>query len=238
MDAENRLIVLESDPPVRKKTRRIDDAYAALKSKIMNNELAPGYLGTEVEIAQQLGMSRTPVHEALVRLQGDGFVALRGGVQVLPISARDLHEIYGLLNCLEPAAVEMLAQRGLPEEHPLFRELRDCMAIMEDAVQPPHWDSARWAAADERFHRLLLEHCGNARLARAAFAVWDLSQRARMTTLKLRPLPVRSNEGHRDVYAAIVRHDAEAAWHIFRAHRSESTRELEKLLRRFNLNSF
>ena len=66
----------------------VDGAYEALKEAIRNNVFAPGYQGSEQEIASQLGMSRTPVHEAIIRLQEEGLVRVlpRRGVVVCAIS--------------------------------------------------------------------------------------------------------------------------------------------------------
>src|SRR5215210_774150 len=61
-----------------KKPSLVEDAYRALKDAIRNNVFPPGYQGSEQEIALRLGMSRTPVHEAIIRLQEDGLVLQPG----------------------------------------------------------------------------------------------------------------------------------------------------------------
>ena len=78
-----------------KKPSLVDDAYRKLKDAIRENEFPPGYQGSEQEIASRLGMSRTPVHEAVIRLQEEGLVRVlaRRGVVVCAISADDMSEI-------------------------------------------------------------------------------------------------------------------------------------------------
>ena len=87
----------------------VDAAYVALKTAIRDNVFPPGHRATEADIARQLGMSRTPVHEAIIRLQAEGLVQVlsRRGVLICPISAEDIREIYDVL-----IAVEGMASRS------------------------------------------------------------------------------------------------------------------------------
>src|SRR3954451_25312817 len=86
----------------------VDDAYRALKAAIRDNVFPPGYQGSEQEIASRLGMSRTPVHEAIIRLQEEGLVRVlaRRGVVVSPIAPEDMAEIYDVIIALESMAAE------------------------------------------------------------------------------------------------------------------------------------
>ncbi len=105
---------------------------------------------------------------------------------------------------------------------------------MEKALKRDDLDG--WAEADERFHRLLVSMCGNARLAGIVFNYWDRAHRARMVTLRMRPKPVNSTREHLAIVAAIRRGDAEGAGALFRAHRERASRELTELLQRHRLN--
>src|SRR5271157_2448598 len=95
----------------------VGDAYDALRQAIRENAFAPGYQGSEQEIASQLGMSRTPVHEAIIRLQEEGLVRVlpRRGVVVCAISPDDMQEIYELISALETASAELLADKPAGE---------------------------------------------------------------------------------------------------------------------------
>src|SRR5271166_4097490 len=103
----------------------VGDAYGALKEAIRNNTFAPGYQGSEQEIASQLGMSRTPVHEAIIRLQEEGLVRVlpRRGVVVCAISPDDMQEIYELIIALETASAELLADKPAGERGLIAEEL-------------------------------------------------------------------------------------------------------------------
>jgi DNA-binding GntR family transcriptional regulator len=74
------------------KSSRVNDAYVQIKAEILSNRLPPGFQAPEPEVALRLGMSRTPVREALIRLEADGLVELipRRGVRVLPLRAEDM----------------------------------------------------------------------------------------------------------------------------------------------------
>src|SRR5438270_5582528 len=95
----------------------VGGAYEALKEAIRDNVFPPGYQGSEQEIASQLGMSRTPVHEAIIRLQEEGLVRVlpRRGVVVCAISPDDMREIYEVITALDSASAELLAERAKDE---------------------------------------------------------------------------------------------------------------------------
>jgi len=197
----------------------VDRAYGAMKDLILRNRLPPGYQALEAELADRFAISRTPMREALLRLQADGLVELtpRRGVRVLPISAQDLAEIYQLLICLEATAAELMAARGLGPGSDEIVELTDVNGRMRQALEADDLDL--WAQMDETFHRLLVDHCGNGRLKRLVGTVWDQSHRARMLTMTYRPRPVHSYNEHRAVVEAILRGDGRVAYEVHSAHR-------------------
>lgn len=212
----------------------VDEAYEAVKRRILDNEYPPGFQILEQALALQLGLSRTPVREALLRLQAEGLVEIvpRHGMRVLPLSIADMQEIYDVLTSLEPMAVLLVARRKPLREElaPLEEAVRD----MERALRAD--DRERWAEADERFHWHLLALCGNKRLAGMVMTCWDQAHRARMFTLRLRPKPAASTREHRAVLDAIRRGDAAGASEIYRAHRERGGRELIEVLRQFKLH--
>jgi DNA-binding GntR family transcriptional regulator len=215
----------------------VDEAYQALKTAIRDNVFPPGHQAAEPEIARQLGMSRTPVHEAIIRLQEEGLVQVlpRRGILICPVSAEDIREIYDVLIAVEGMAAALLA--GLPGDaagaaaEALERET----AAMERALEGGRLPD--WAAADERFHGLLTERCGNRRLARVAATVRDQSHRARLFTLHLRPPPTASAAEHRRITDAVragAAADAEAA---ARAHRLRARDALLPLLVQYGVRN-
>jgi DNA-binding GntR family transcriptional regulator len=214
-------------------TSLVDAAYRTMRARILDNEWAPGHRALEQELALELGMSRTPVREALIRLAKEGLVEVvpRHGMRVLPVSAADMNEIYEVLGSLEATAAERVAQR-----RPTARDIAPLEAAsraMDAALKAD--DLNAWARADETFHRHLVELCGNRLLAATVYNVWDRAHRARMFTLRLRPKPVHSTREHKELVRAIRKGDADAAREIHRAHRERGRRELTSILERYKL---
>ena len=210
-----------------------DKAYAEVKRRILDNEMPAGYQILEQELARLLDMSRTPVREAMIRLAEEGMVEIRPrhGLRVLPLSATDMREIYDVLVALEAAAAQLVAERGLDDDQ--LNQLRNAVADMDEALAID--DLRAWAAADERFHMLLVDYCGNARLRSLVGTFWDQSHRARMATLRLRPKPVDSNKDHAALVDAITRGDPEAARETHRQHRIRAGHMLVSLLKEHGL---
>ncbi len=208
-------------------------AYMEIKRRILDNELSPNVIMLEKELADLLGMSRTPVREALIRLSNEGMVEVRPrhGMRVLPLSADDMIEIYQILTALESQAAELVAEKGLTEEQ--LNELNQSVDEMDKTLEAEDLES--WSKADERFHILLVKFSGNKRLISLVNNYFDQSHRARLFTLRLRPKPVNSNNDHRKVVAAIEAGEAKKAAQYHRDHRENSGKMLVKLLKETNI---
>lgn len=223
-----------SDAGVRKGSL-VDEAYAALKRAIRDTVFAPGYQGSEQEIAVRLGMSRTPVHEAIIRLQEDGLVRVlsKRGVLICPLAPQDMREIYEVVIAVESMAAELLAASPESARAAAVGELEAAAAAMDEALARD--DLPGWAEADDLFHRLLVERCGNGRLRRIAQTVTDQAHRARMLTLKLRARPTGSAQAHRLIISAVRAGDAAEAHRCARAHRIAARDEIIPLIEHIGL---
>lgn len=196
--------------------RATDTAYEAVREMILSGEAAPGARLGEAELAEALGLSRTPVREALQRLGADGLVEVlpHRGARVVLWTESDLEEIFELRTVLEPYAAARAARIGADE--PLVAELRDLCAGMERAAAEGR--IADLAQLNSRFHALLIEASGNRRLP------------AMLTSVMHAPLVLgtfhrydeatmaRSMGHHREVVDAIVARDPEWAASVMRAH--------------------
>lgn len=207
---------------------RAASAYTVLKAQIRDTSLPPGFTATEPEIALRLGMSRTPVREALLRLASEGLIDLqpRKGLTVLPIRVQDMRDIYQVLMALEPEAAAAIAARGMPSS--AFAPLEAATQRMEAAIDAA--DLAMWADADDAFHLALMSLNGNARMTLILQTLLDQAHRARMATLTARPLPIQSTREHRDILCAMEQGDAVRARSVFQAHRARAAAELLPLI--------
>jgi len=213
----------------------VERVYQEMRARILDNAWPPGYQALEQALALELGVSRTPVREALIRLHNEGLIEVvpRHGMRVLPVSPVDMAEIYAILTSLESLAAELAARRkpSTPELAPLEAACRE----MEAALAADDLDA--WAKADERFHLQLVSLCGNRRLAEVVINFWERAHRARMVTLRMRPRPTNSTREHRAVMKAIRAGDATKAGAIHRAHRERGALELTEILKQFRLTS-
>lgn len=223
---------IDSAAPVDR-SNQADVAYDALKRLILDGVLPAGAQMLEQEAAARLNMSRTPVREAMVRLRQEGMVEIRPrhGMRVLPVSARDMADIYDVLTALEGIAAEAVARKGIAAR-PLA-SLRAAVADMGKALEAG--DLIRWAEADERFHSQLVQLSGNTRLIQMVGQLWDQAHRARMLTLQLRPKPTNSVTEHAALVDAIASGDSVVARRIHEDHRRRAGKMLVELLERLGL---
>jgi DNA-binding GntR family transcriptional regulator len=216
--------------PVGNDARAAEQAYRRIKDAILRGEMPTGFHSLEPALALRLGMSRTPVHEALVRLQDEGYVELqtRRGMRVTSLSHRDIREITELLACLEVEAAERTAARHLPPADLIAFDA--AIEEMDRALETR--DIAAWNDADYRFHLLLIESCGNRYLIDTAKRFLEQANRFRHLTSAHRKPPVYSNVNHAAVVEAIRRGDAQTAVDIHRAHKRRWLHELDEILTR------
>ncbi len=221
----------EMERKIQKKDSLVEDAYKVLKASILDGTLPAGYQAVEHRIADQLNMSRTPVHEAVIRLQHEGLVRVmpRRGVQVLPISASDMIEVYQLLVAMEGAAAMLLA-KDPDRAQAAIQMLEDATNQMERALDAD--DLRGWARADDQFHRVLVNESGNRRLAKMTATLIDQAQRARAVTLPFRTVPRTSVQEHRIVISAIRAGDPIGARAAAEGHRTRASGEIIKAIER------
>ncbi|MEL6337685.1 MAG: GntR family transcriptional regulator [Pseudomonadota bacterium] len=220
-------------PQTSSSASRVQRAFTALRDMVVTGRLMPGSSHLEVDIADMLGMSRTPVHEAAVMLEAEGLIKVRPrrGILVLPLSPGDMNEIYEILTELEPLAAAKLAE-SRPDEAalaPMAAELERMEACLTAG------DREGWAQADDRFHAELVRRAGNRRLEEAVSRYSAQVQRARLLTLSLRPLPIASNVDHRNLFEAIAEGNAKAASDIHRRHRLMAKELLIGLIQKHGL---
>lgn len=141
----------------------VEAVYEAVLAAIMAGRLAPGMVLSEVSLAKQLQVSRTPVHDALRQLSKDGVVEQSTGrrARVASFTRDDLFEIFEIRKYLEGPAAELAAGRMDERQLAPLRATADELAA---GVQQGDW-LARWTDCDEAFHRTIAESSGNRRLA-------------------------------------------------------------------------
>ena len=206
----------------------VDRVYHEIQNRILYNVWGAGHQALEQELAEELKVSRTPVREALSRLQRDGLVKVipRHGMRVLPISLTDIQEIYQILTSLESLAVELAAARKLSSRELEFLErATQKMNIAHDAN-----DIKAWAQADEDFHYHLVELSGNRILTDVVDSFWSRAKRARLTLLSGRKSTTASTQEHAMLVDAIRQGNSQLARETLENHRRRGIRNLTELM--------
>jgi DNA-binding GntR family transcriptional regulator len=141
---------------------RPDQVYARLRDLIVQGSLAPGTRIIETQIASRLGVSRTPVREALQRLQQEGFVMGAPGAQqsrltVAPLTLADVHELLDIVGSLEGLGARRAAIVETSERRMLGKELRALNQEFARAGRATPMDHGKLYDADERLHRRIVQ---------------------------------------------------------------------------------
>jgi len=204
---------------------RAESAYRRIKAAIFDFVLLPGDGFTESDIAERLGMSRTPVREALFRLELEGYVqvAFRSGWSVAPFDFRRLEELYDLRIVLECTAVDRLcALTPMPE----LGLLKATWLVPEKERLK---DTAEVAALDEAFHATLVSAAGNLEMARVHADVTDGIRIVRRLDFTQPPRIVATYEEHAKILRAVLARRAEPAKLLLRSHIEASKAEVRKI---------
>jgi len=177
-----------------------------LRQRIFRRELEPGSWIDEVKLAQEYGISRTPLREALKVLAAEGLVTMkvRRGAYVTEVSERDLAEVYHLLALLESDAAAVVAERASDAER---KELQKLHRELEGAVN----DRERFFTLNERFHMRLLELANNRWRNQMVADLRKVMKLNRLNSLLKSGRIEESLAEHRAVMEAIEKRDPEAA---------------------------
>lgn len=218
-------------------TTRGNKAYSVIKRRIVTNQISPGNLVDDREIALELNMSRTPVREALLLLQSEGLVEItpRRGTKVVAISRFSMKEYYDIITGLELMAVDLLARRELDAQ--ALKPLSEALDGMRTAQSND--DINACVDADESFHRGLLELCGNSRLTELGLKYRDQIQRAHLVAVRLRPREriEQSIAAHQSLYDLLLLGDAISAREVHYSQRLDAGREQIETLERYGLDN-
>lgn len=202
-----------------------ETAYGSLKAGIFDFELLPGDRFTENEMAERLGMSRTPVREALYRLEREGYltVHLRSGWSVRPYDFVQFENLYDLRLILEEASIARLCEL---DDRPGLDALK---AIW--LVEPSERLSATLevAALDERFHIALVESAGNPEVARTHREVTERIRIIRRLDFTQGHRIDKTYDEHAQILRAIIRRRADEATRLLRSHIASSKSEVRKI---------
>lgn len=154
------MTALETSAIGLRRVRLVDEVTRHLRELIISGELQAGTQLPQIELAERLGVSRTPLREAFRVLEADGLVRTSNKnrtVEVVTITSADLREMYEIREVIDGLAARRTAQVALTKDNEV--ELRHLLDEMEKSAKP--YDPVRRTAAHARFHSVLLEWSGS-----------------------------------------------------------------------------
>lgn len=207
---------------------RADEVYEELKRNVSEFKLVPGDRFTETEISERLGVSRTPVRQALFKLQQEGFVEVlfRSGWRVLPFDFNQFEELYDLRMVLETTAAHRLCDDALKVDNSLLEALAAIWLVPSEQRSSDTVQVAQW---DEAFHCALVAAAGNAEMARVHRDVTERIRVIRRLDFTKQPRIDATYEEHAKILKAIQRKRGDQAALLLRSHIQTSQAEVRKI---------
>jgi DNA-binding GntR family transcriptional regulator len=194
-----------------------DAAYAEVRRRILAGELAPGSVLDQYLLSDQMGMSITPLREALRRLRGEGLIDIdvHKNTRVAPLSAHEARELFEIRLALDPAAAELAAQRRTDAD---IKTLRNAAKHLVPVTRT--WGE-KGLLAHSAFHRAIYVASHNDNMITMLDGLWDKSDRYRRLGLLL-PSGAENRERdfieHRKMLEMIVDKDAPGVADLMRQH--------------------
>jgi GntR family transcriptional regulator, rspAB operon transcriptional repressor len=209
-----------------------DQVYDILRDMIIRREIQPGEKINEEQLAERIGVSRTPIRETLCRLENEGMVKVipRRGAFVTSLTGEGVAEVLQIREALEGLVARLATERM---DEPTLDALRSCLhrvdATPENARRP-----ILYTRAEEDFHAILLNACGNQMLTNMMEVVNAHLKLIRVRTVVLPGRAGKSVEEHHQILKAIEKRDAILAEEIMRRHvtsvRDDALRSIESVV--------
>lgn len=213
-----------SDPP-KAPASLAEQAYGSVKAMIFDFALMPGERFSETELAQRIDVSRTPLRQALQRLEREGFLHVfpKLGWQVAPLDFEVFDDLYDFRILLECDAVRRLTEAP---ERPRLRELAEHWLVPAETRLT---DGAAVSRLDEDFHASLVAAGGNREMARVHLEITDRIRIIRRLDFTKPPRIEATYEEHARILRAVTRRRADEAGRLLRAHIEQSKLEVRHI---------
>lgn len=192
-----------------------DVVFNTLRQSILTGELKPGERLMEIHLADKLGVSRTPIREAIRKLELEGLVTMipRRGAEVAQITEKSLRDVLEVRRALDALAVELACERITPSQ---LEQLREACDAFERETK--RGDANRVARADVALHDIILVASGNVRLMQMVSNLSQQMYRYRLEYVKDGGSYERLIREHRTIYEAIRDKDPATGARTIKAH--------------------
>lgn len=192
-----------------------DVVFNTLRQEILTGKLKPGERLMEIHLANKLGVSRTPIREAIRKLELEGLVIMipRRGAEVAQISWKSLKDVLEVRSALDALAIELACERMGQEELELLCEACECF---EEATKTK--DTRKIAEADVAFHDIIVMSTGNQRLIQLVNNLSEQMYRYRFEYIKDDSQHDMLVQEHKEMYRCIRIKDKKAAASVVKKH--------------------
>ncbi|MBT5941154.1 MAG: GntR family transcriptional regulator [Rhodospirillaceae bacterium] len=202
-----------------------DGVYEKIRADILTCVLAPGSRVFENDLAQRYNVSKSPVRDALLRLQEQGLIDVlpRKGYLIRPISIGDAHDLYEMRLLLEKSCIRRACDEASDEE----------LASLDKFRSVENGDLAHWVTYNRDFHRRIAELSGNARMAKMAQEVIDQFDRLTFVGVSAAPSAAAAEKfvtEHCEIIDALQAHDRSTVTSLINKHISKSQKQLFAVL--------
>lgn len=197
-----------------------DIAYERIKDAILFNRFRIGAIYSQESICRELGISKTPLREALLELQTDGYVSFcRGrGVLIQPVSYEKAHDILETRITMEPICAQLAAQRADEEDR---QKMKNLLTSLQEGL--PSEDGQRLYRIDHSFHRMVIKASHNEMFYRFLDVILDHYLRFEVKSVYNNSIDARKvYMEHRKVYEAIAAGDEKKAYKAMETHLKNS----------------
>lgn len=193
-----------------------DVVFNTLRKAILTGQLKPGERLMEVHLADKLGVSRTPIREAIRKLELEGLVIMipRRGAEVARITEKSLRDVLEVRRALDALSVELACERITEQE---LEELRQACEEFERVVRVSK-DASVIARADVALHDIIVRTTGNQRLLQLVNNLSEQMYRYRFVYIKDESRHENLVEEHREIYESIVERDKKRAARAAKIH--------------------
>lgn len=205
-----------------------DVVFNTLRKAILTGELQPGERLMEIHLANQLGVSRTPIREAIRKLELDGLVIMipRRGAEVAQITEKELKDVLEVRRALDALCAELACDRITEEE-----KLQLKKACIEFEKATATGDATTIAEADVKLHDIIVAATGNKRLIQLVNNLSEQMYRYRFEYIKDENQHNHLVDEHRMIYESIIKHDKEKAAQAARMHIDNQEKSIIRQIR-------
>jgi DNA-binding GntR family transcriptional regulator len=201
-----------------------EQVFERLEKDILSGNYQRGEFLTEIKLVNDLGVSRTPIREALRRLEQEHLIEISSkGILVVGVTEKDLEDIYAIRLRIEGMASREVALHITDEE---LKELRETLELQEFYVTKKNADSIR--GMDSKFHKLLYRFSRSSVLYDTLMPLHNKTQKYRQKSVENESRAAQSAREHRAIYEAIAAKDADMAEQLTIKHIENAREHMQK----------